>query len=480
MKTKYLIAAFSFLAAVSCTPESSQFYNFEYTVDKVVCQANSNYFVADGISQLGLEVKLYAKQGTYTDVNGREQIRYMEIPRERWREHTIKFFDRAGKEVQPSMTSTTMAPGEYEFYAEVDGMRSSKPVLQLRAEHPETGEPIAEQPEPVFFTMNVRAAKPIPAKKRIPVIFHIVDMELPRNTEQIIDPDAVYYVIDQWNKVFGRKLSTASNGANTNLEFVPAVRDPRGNILAEPGINRVYTADGNIARADIWTNTNLYWDYDRYLQVYIMSHSSWNPVYAADQYRRTLPCAFAGDSYDAQALPLPASVTMKSGLDAAALAAWKAKPDYLENVALVFHKTKQPFANLTTDYVSQMAGFLGVIPNMGASETSYHFGTPKVYTDDYCDDTFMFNAYYTNNGWGNLENRDYGSLTVKYTVTLNAAKNAGVPGYPWIIYESANANEADSYQTVVTQDQARRIEWTLNNAVARQAWKDDYAIKPVE
>jgi hypothetical protein len=368
-------------------------------------------------------------------------------------------------------------------------MRSSKPVLQLLAEHPdellamhpERGKPIAEGPEPVFFTMHVRAADPVPAKRRIPVVFHIIDSEMSRTALQEMDSDAVYYVIRLWNNVFGRKFSTASNGANPNLEFVPALRDPRGNLLKEPGINRVYTASGELPRSSIWTNANMYWDYDKYLQVYIIADPAWYPVvYESTQFQRTLPYLFATGTYDAEKLPLPRLRTPKDDLDAAGLAAWKAKPDYLENVALVFHKTDNAFANLTAAYVGQMAGFLGVIPNMGASETPYHYGSPRTYTDDYCDDTFMFNDYYTSVTYGGLASTGGGSPARKYTVVLNAAKNRGAPGYPWVVYDAENANENYSRGTVITQDQARRIEWTLNNAVARQPWKDDYAIKPVE
>lgn len=481
MKTKHIILTLLAGLLAACQPGEKQVYDFEYTVDKVVCQANSNYFVADGVSQLGLEVKLYAIMGTYTDVNGQQQPSYIEIPKARWRTHDIKFFDRSGKEYTPDFTSTTLEPGVMEFYATVDGMRSSKPILQLLAEHPMSGEPIAEEQGEVFFKMNARAAEPVPAVKRYPVIFHIVDTEQAKNGMQEINSDAVYYVIDLYNSVFGRKTTHASNGANPNIEFVPALRDPYGALLKEPGINRVYLREGEEFETAMpfQRPSEMYWDYDKYLNIWIVSESSWTATSEKNIYIRSLPFVFAEGDYDPEKLPLPASVTVTEKNEEK-LAEWKQRTTNLENVGLVFHKTRDAFANLGPAYVSQMSAFLGVIPNSRINDTGVHFGDPERWVDDYCDDTFQYNPYYGSERDGAIEGTNFGNSRTKYTAVLNEEGTKGVPGYPWIIYKSYNTGEQSSFTSVITQDQARRIEYTLNHAVARQAWRNSYAIDPVE
>ncbi|MGN5953340.1 hypothetical protein ACP6L2_01875 [Sphingobacterium lactis] len=469
-------------AIVGCSPDDFNFAQMEYQVDKVVCQANANYFTTDGVSQLGLQVKLYTKSGTYKDVNGQIQNQYSEIPKSRWRQHNIKFFDRSGKEYPSNYTTTEFTTSTLDFYAEVDGIRSSKPILQELAEHPLTGNAIPEDPNPVYFRMNIRQPYPTPALKKIPIVFHIVDLESVRDRSQELNSDAIYYVIQMFNNVFGRKAANASNGANTNIEFVPVIRDPKGNILFEKGINRVYLTDEQHFEqfnADyVFNNPSMYWDVDKYLNVWILNHNSWANTSQSNRYSRSLPFVFAKGKYDASAFPLPKSIAIKELQNQQEEDNWEKKPNYLENVGIVFHKSSDGFAQLYPAYVSQLSAFLGVIPNSSVNDTSVQFGSPKTWVDDYCDDTFAYNQYYAGTSQGGLASTVFGNSRIKYTVEINAAKNAGKPGYPWITYESVNTGEQSSDQSIITQDQAKRIEWTLNNAFARQMWKDSYAIAP--
>lgn len=64
-----------------------------------------------------------------------------------------------------------------EFYAEVDGLRSSKPVLLEQAENPLQGTPISPVSDPYFYEVSIRSARPTPALKRYPIIFHVIDTE---------------------------------------------------------------------------------------------------------------------------------------------------------------------------------------------------------------------------------------------------------------------------------------------------------------
>ncbi|MCB0503137.1 MAG: hypothetical protein KDD32_10660, partial [Bacteroidetes bacterium] len=84
----------------------------------------------------------------------------------------------------------------------------------------------------------------------IPYIVHVVHGGQAIGTGPNITAAQVYAQIQQINDDFRRENSDAGNtpadflpvAAAWDVEFVPAVVDPDGNILAEPGINRV---DGN-------------------------------------------------------------------------------------------------------------------------------------------------------------------------------------------------------------------------------------------
>lgn len=176
MNNKY-IYLFLFSLLFSCKADRESLLDLDYKIDKVVCQSNSNYFIADGVSEIGLEVKLYTTAGSYTAVNGKQQLIYKEIPQERWKHHIIKFYDKSGKEYPANFTTTSIPAEKMEFYAEVDGLRSSKPVLLEQAENPLQGTPISPVSDPYFYEVSIRSARPTPALKRYPIIFHVIDTE---------------------------------------------------------------------------------------------------------------------------------------------------------------------------------------------------------------------------------------------------------------------------------------------------------------
>lgn len=483
MKTKILIFLCAVTVCFSCSPDKPEMNDFSnYTVDKVVCTAQSNSLVADNESELILEAALYVKSGEYTDIFGNTQYTYRAVPKDRQRRHDIAFYTADGTPVTNPYKTSSANPSKLEFYAVVDGIRSSKPILQLEAEYPEEGTAVAAQPEPVCFEVNVRKAIAVTTKKRIPVVFHLVDAQYNHNAYQSISSDAVYYVIDLWNSVFGRKADRASNGANPNIEFVPVLRDPSGKKLKDPGINRVLLSESQEPTLTsqgigyVWNNrSTLYWDCDRYLNVWVFYNGV--SVTALDGLKKGYPTIYPEGVYNSTVLPLPSSITADlRHLSAADLAAWKTNPGgtanngYLEKVGLVF--SKSGFASRTSDFVTRMGIFLGVIPNTPYSATSLYpdyspaTGSNKQYMDDRCDDTPQHDIWFWGSpSAGGREASNYGSAQLKYM------KSA-----PWLIFKSTNIAEHASSQTTVTQDQVKRINWVLENAAGRQPWKNTAAI----
>ncbi len=107
----------------------------------------------------------------------------------------------------------------------------------------------------------------------IPVIVHVVHNGEPVGTGANISAAQVASQIAVLNEDFGRTGAGFNNnpvGADTEIRFAPALRDPAGNLLAEPGIRRI-----NGMRAS-WTQDaiqstlkpNTFWDPNRYLNMW--------------------------------------------------------------------------------------------------------------------------------------------------------------------------------------------------------------------
>ncbi len=78
---------------------------------------------------------------------------------------------------------------------------------------------------------------------QIPVIVHVVHFGEPVGTGPNIAAGQVYSQIEVMNEDFRRALGTRGfnddpRGADVQIEFVPALVDPDGNLLKEPGIHR--------------------------------------------------------------------------------------------------------------------------------------------------------------------------------------------------------------------------------------------------
>ncbi|MCS6935389.1 MAG: PKD domain-containing protein [Chitinophagales bacterium] len=109
----------------------------------------------------------------------------------------------------------------------------------------------------------------------IPVIFHIVHNGDPVGTNENIAATRVASAIDVLNNDFRKKFGTNGYnnhpaGADCEIEFCPAVVDPNGNILAEPGINRVYYAQSSwdVQTINSTLKPQTQWDPNRYLNVW--------------------------------------------------------------------------------------------------------------------------------------------------------------------------------------------------------------------
>lgn len=527
MKARLLFIMLSSALVYACSPDSLPTYDFSnYRIDRVVCEASSNYLVADNISELDLHVKLYSKMGTYNDIYGIDRDYYMEIPRERWRDHDIKFYINGSRVTPPYKTSAT-SPATLQCYAEVDGVRSGQSPAKLLALYQPrdsrdapagTAPEYTPDPDPFFFEVTVREAY-TPAARKIPVVFHIIDTKDNQAKEQELHSSAIYDIIDLLNYVYGRKHSTAPNGANPNIMFVPALKNTSGAKMTEPGINRIYLDGTNTADYSanylgwIWNldktseglelnesryNTmaaagtlpvrtpRVFWNPDRYLNIWVLATPDLIDILLSSSSLAVtyFPLVYPGGIYDDEAFPIPDG--WESALrimDEAQLAMWKKNPYDLRLPPAKFTNknkslgqaglwmTKRQATNYSIAITQHMGAFLGLIPNASVTYADEHLTLPtnatgaKRWLDDYCDDLPPQNRWYGEPRIGGVENADSGTGIVKYT------KSA-----PYFVYRSFNIMESGSSYSYVSQDQVRRMQWVLENVPGRQMWKDLWAI----
>lgn len=106
----------------------------------------------------------------------------------------------------------------------------------------------------------------VQATYNIPIIFHVIYNAEAEGTGPNLSQALINAQIDQLNLDFSNQAGAltgpwASVSADTDIQFVPAVVDPSGSPLAQPGINRVggYATpldfDGVIKPATIWDRT---------------------------------------------------------------------------------------------------------------------------------------------------------------------------------------------------------------------------------
>lgn len=161
--------------------------------------------------------------------------------------------------------------------------------MKMRAKYPQLG--TKEQFEEEFngIIKSVQARKSGPAEVlTIPIIIHIIHDGEAVGVGDNLSADLAYAQIDQLNADFRRTPGTSGYnenpvGADTFIEFAPALVDPEGNLLDEPGINRIdrndmgwnappYDGIGS-DYIDVTIKADSYWDPDLYFNFWAMDLS---------------------------------------------------------------------------------------------------------------------------------------------------------------------------------------------------------------
>lgn len=166
--------------------------------------------------------------------------------------------------------------------------------LSMREKYPQLG--TKEQFEARFSklieTVQVQRAG-LPEVITIPIIFHIIHDGEEVGDGDNLSSDLIYAQLDQLNADFRREPGTSGFnnnpvGADTNIEFALALLDPEGNLLEEPGINRIDRNDKN------WTAPPYDGINSNYIDEIIKPESYWNPDLYFNFWSMNLPGDFQG------------------------------------------------------------------------------------------------------------------------------------------------------------------------------------------
>lgn len=300
----------------------------------------------------------------------------------------------------------------------------------------------------VTFTISDPSVSDTYTEITIPVIFHLI-----QSNQDIagyggeIPMERIHLLIDKINNTFSGNVSTNAMGVDTKIRFKAAVYDPYGNKLQEPGINRIYVEKVTDAAKDQYKtfikDQKALWPYDKYLNVWLISdrENEYDKFFYTIS-RTCIPRYIATETDPAK---IPEGLTLSSLPEN-----WTPVPNEvgilykLQSIQTMVRSLGEKNEN---ELVNGFGYYLGLLPTWGASSSA----KPQ----DYCSDT---HKYYGN------DNEGYNKNQTAYKLV----------GDCFFLAENIMDDPVGVHRSV-SQQQAQRMRWILNNSPERSAWKSDYA-----
>lgn len=299
----------------------------------------------------------------------------------------------------------------------------------------------------VTFTISDPSVSDTYTEITIPVIFHLI-----QSNQDIagyggeIPMERIHLLIDKINNTFSGNVSTNAMGVDTKIRFKAAVYDPYGNKLQEPGINRIYVEKVTDAAKDQYKtfikDQKALWPYDKYLNVWLISdrENEYDKFFYTIS-RTCIPRYIATETDPAK---IPEGLTLSSLPEN-----WTPVPNEvgilykLQSIQTMVRSFGEKNEN---ELVNGFGYYLGLLPTWGASSSA----KPQ----DYCSDT---HKYYGN------DNEGYNKNQTAYKLV----------GDCFFLAENIMDDPVGVHRSV-SQQQAQRMRWILNNSPERSAWKSDY------
>lgn len=412
MKINWLILWILFMGVAGCSPSEYEFIengNVDVAdVTKIALRPNHNQLLTDGRAQIDLCPVAFNKAG----------IEY-----------------QTGKLSDDMFEWETVEGGKLSRYFSTDDQALNDSVFRVFCRLKGTG----LKSDTVTFTMKEPLQSPVYEEFTIPVVFHVVISEAEVNTYGNLPAEKIAETLERLNNVFLGKASRNAVGVNTGIRFVLAEYNPAGELMVEPGINRVTVEEVlEDTRPDKYhgflSRNDAIWPHEKYLNIWLMSETKyprfWNSIT-----KLCVPKFRLGT----ETLP---------GLSLSPVSpAWAPK---VEQIGILykmgtFQYFKREWAdNAERELVTCFGSYLGLKET--CSRTSV--------ANDYCDDTFA------------------------YTGDALSGKN-----YSWYkeveSYRFLSENIMDDptgTHRSVSKEQALRMYWVLKNCAGRGMWRSDFAL----
>lgn len=416
MKTKYYFYLFLFPGGLfqACTPDETERFDLtNVKVDKIELMANHRQLIADGVSELTFNPRLFQNYD-YTTTQGLDTTVFGVIPKDRLTEGEVNYFLEDGTPIEGGSYKTTdLSKAELGFYATFNDLKSN------------------------VFKATIRAPFPADTYQEItyPVVFHIVQDKLQNDLGQGMGSDIIYHAMELINNAFSRKVSASPNGANAKVYFRLAEYNPGGKKMAEKGIDRQPMTTDQINALDeaaILADKQLNWDYKKYLNIWLVGKNDIDHVATPRHILNTVD---------------PAELLKGLTMTALSETEIEAVEPLLTDIGMIFYANN--FATEETAYATEMGKFFGLL------KTEY---------EDYCDDTFTYQTY--------REPWDKSSEGANSRLKITTNDPEGV--IPLIFY-SVNIMDASTYKNTISMDQVKRVRAITDNCPHRWAWKSTWA-----
>lgn len=405
------------LLLFSCTPDDYTYRDNRImdvsSVDSVALVANHVMVLADGYAQLELFPKLFTREGD-------------QLPDNRVKDEWLEYVSESG-----------VGLGRYFSTSDV-GLIGQSVTARLKIKG--TG----LESNPVTFRIVAPLPTEYTSEIKIPVVFHIC-----QTTEDVesfggeYKQEQIESLLIKLNNMLDGSTTHNPVGVNTHIRLEPALYDPYGKKLVEPGINRLTVKEINIENQyeDFLKNQHLIWPAEYYLNIWLISD-------------REMVIDDFGNKISALCCPYyvyPGTADLPEGI------VWKEyagevlsacevgiiyKLQELDNIDRDF-LNGTGFANNELGYY--IGQYLGLLPTC-------HLRSGAM--TDYCEDTHDYgrdeNAIGKNETWYKEANGCY--------------------------FRAENImDDPCGTHCSVSREQCIRMHWVLNHCPGREAWKSDFA-----
>ncbi|MCG8582821.1 MAG: hypothetical protein MI866_23070, partial [Bacteroidales bacterium] len=334
-----------------------------------------------------------------------------------------------------------------------------------------------------------------------PVVFHIMqtkdDLAIKGGE---LEAHKIHEAIERLNNVFSGVSSKHPNRVNTKIRFEAALYDPQGNLLEEPGINRLAPMHNSIGygqdkyewfirdkfdKAKNNTNlseeekaefyfpqsgtNNLFWSPDKYLQFWLISDVNRSDLFEGQVSAECFPTSKYKESeeFTEDGPAVPQGLNFPYNEDNMIPYTWHT------GIKLCLQNFNNSYESLTydsgkNDWVYYVGLYFGLKPAFGGGWSSAN--------DDFCDDTFNTGVSgYQQWGWVP------GRPPAKYDDNKSGPFMYGlVNGQAHEFVAEHIMSAPHAIHRCITKNQAERIHWIIKNCPQRQAWNNEFALTGVD